>query len=114
MGTVFQIGETGIEAINGVELARTPEDTLTIEAGGIADVQNIPQTQDTQQQTRTFSFGTNGLEAMLTDDGITDLKTNDGQVAVVSGSDVNIADVPGYSGESAPPQFIDPTAPTFS
>ncbi len=113
MGTVFQIGLDGIEAINGVEIARSQDDTITIESGAIIDAQPSPPLE-TKTQTRTFAFGSNGLEAMLTEDGITDLSTEDGQVAVIQGADVTVTDIPGYTNGSVPTPTVDPSTPTFT
>ena len=53
-----------------------------------------PETE--MKEARTFKIGFTGLEAMLTEDGIKEISTEAGEVAVVSGSDIETKEIPGF------------------
>ncbi|MGH1403716.1 MAG: hypothetical protein ACRBDL_05690 [Alphaproteobacteria bacterium] len=89
MGTIFQLGLDGIEAINNEPVERTGSN-MTFSGSG-AD------TEPDNRNARAYSFDIGGLSAMNEGDKITNLSTEDGQVAVVQDASLEVHDVPGYS-----------------
>ncbi len=89
MGTTFQLGLDGIEAIGDEPVERTGE-SMTFSGSG-ADI------DPSNRHGRAYVFDTNGLTAMNDGDKITDLSTADGQVAVIENATLEIHDVPGFS-----------------
>ncbi len=104
MGTTFQLGLDGINAIDG-QSVDCPDGSSVCVENGSAQIMS-PDIIEEPKAARTFQIGLTGLEAMMDDNGIKSLETDAGQVTVASRDEITVHDIPGFT------QGLDDQAPT--